>query len=319
MLRRGFLAVCASTAMMANSAAAERNFRIAAYPTASSAIPMFARSAGMFARSDLSVTIISVSPDADPEELFRQGFDIVSGVHLFRAVPLVIDERIRARFFLFHAYNADHLFETLVAHPQSGITNLTDLAGRRVLVAQGAANLRIVRELLRRAGLPADAPVELIARPQHRFPDLLRAREADAAFALEPWGTTLETFHGFPIVARALLSHYMFEDEDGLAFFGGVIARQSVLRDRLRAMARLQEAWKEAYRTILADRDLRQQAVRLVFPDVPIAPTVGVPAVVAARDMSGTDLKQLQAALDMGRNLSLLSQRFDVTMLALNL
>ena len=280
---------------------------------------MFAQASGLFARHDLNVMIDIVEPGRDPRDLFREGFDIVAGVHLFVAAPLAMDERIRARCFLFHAYNEDHLFESLVVQPESGIAYMHDLAGRRVLVAQGAGHSRIVRELLRQSGIPDPTSVELVVAPQHRFLEILRARQADAAFTMEPWGTNLETFHGFPMIARGLLSHYLFGDGEGLAFFGGVIARQSTLQRQLPALARLREAWEEAYRMMFTDLDIRRQAVSMVFPDIPIARSVGIPAVVAAREMSGANLQQIQLALDMGGRLGFLTRSVDVTLLAVNI
>jgi ABC-type nitrate/sulfonate/bicarbonate transport system substrate-binding protein len=318
MLRRGFLAGCLSTILPARHARASNQFRVAAFPTTSSAVPMFASASGLFARHGLNVTIDVVEPGRDPRELFRENFDIIAGIHLFVAAPLAMNESIRAKFFLFHAYNEEHFFESLVVHPEAGIAHMRDLAGRRVLVAQGAGHTQIVRELLRQSGVPNPTSVELIVAPQHGFLEVLRARQADAAFTLEPWGTHLETFHGFPTVSRGLLSHYLFGDGEGLSFFGGVIARQSTLQRQLPAIARLREAWEEAYRLMSTDLDIRRQAVGLVFPDIRIARSVGIPAVVAAREVSGANLQQIQLALDMGGRLGFLTRGVDVTLLAVH-
>jgi hypothetical protein len=56
----------------------------------------------------------------------------------------------------------------------------------------------------------------------------------------------------------------------------------------------------------------------LVFPDIRIARSVGIPAVVAAREVSGANLQQIQLALDMGGRLGFLTRGVDVTLLAVH-
>jgi len=290
--------------------------RIAALPTSSSAVPLHAMMSGAFRNAGVEAQVDIVAATSSPRQLLMaDGYDIVSGIHLFVAAPLGRDRNVASRFLIFHGYNDHHFFEGMVARPDAGIQGMGDLPGKTVLVASGTANLMIVREILRRATNGQEGMVSLIVAPQSSFSDLLRAGRAQAAFTMEPWGTHLQEFHGFPLVVRGLLARYMFDDPDSLAFFGGAIARDATIRHSPEQLSRLCEAWITSYRHLEGDASARQAAVQAIFPELRIAPSVGLPMVVASRDMQGSSLQQLQMALDVGKTIGQLTDHHDVTSL----
>lgn len=85
----------------------------------------------------------------------------------------------------------------------------------------------------------------------------------------------------------------------------------------MRAPARettgLRASWEESHGILRRDAEARVAAMSRVFPGLPISRNVGLPRVVAARGMSGTDLQQVQTSLDIGRRLGFLASSLDVT------
>ncbi|MBX3000261.1 MAG: ABC transporter substrate-binding protein [Caldilineaceae bacterium] len=260
--------------------------RVAVLPI-TDVIPFYvAQSEGTYAEQGIKVELIPVASGSERDTLLQAGqadcvLNEVLGTILFNAGE---GEELRVIATALRAFpEAAHFY--LLASPQSRITNVDQLPGRTIAIAENTIIAYWTDRLLARAGIAPDS-VDRTSVP--RIPvrlELLMNGQVDAAVLPDPLGS-LAILGGAPLLLDDTVA-----PELGLSV---ISCRASVLAAQPNTVRALLAAWDDAVSAINADpqrfRNILTENTRVPEPlqdryDLPPFPVEEIPTIAEVEDV----------------------------------
>jgi NitT/TauT family transport system substrate-binding protein len=149
---------------------------------------------GLFADQGLEVQPKIVKTGAEAVDLVSTGkVDVAVSSNTTILLAAVEGKPVR---IVAEAALATHRSVDVLVHPDSGITSVHDLVGKKFAVGNLTCTcLLAVRARIRNLGVDP-AKVTFVAVPQAQMPEALRTRKVDAVVTYEPWVTVAQTTFG---------------------------------------------------------------------------------------------------------------------------
>jgi len=149
---------------------------------------------GLFADQGLDVQPKIVKTGAEAVDLVSTGkVDVAVSSNTTILLSAVKGKPVR---IVAEAALATHRSVDVLVHPDSGITSVHDLVGKKFAVGNLTCTcLLAVRARIRNLGVDP-AKVTFVAVPQAQMPEALRTRKVDAVVTYEPWVTVAQTTFG---------------------------------------------------------------------------------------------------------------------------
>lgn len=155
----------------------------------------------------------------------------------------------RLKLFLCHYETPDDPFSNLLVRKDSPLQNPTELRGKKVGTYTGVSQLLYLRLFLKKIGLQPDKDVQIVQVGSGLQIQALQARQFDALFTVEPYGTIAETKGIAKVLVASPRTRYIQNP-----FWGGASAvTADFLRDNKGVVSRLYEAMAEGVRFVRAD------------------------------------------------------------------
>jgi NitT/TauT family transport system substrate-binding protein len=149
---------------------------------------------GLFSDQGLDVQPKIVKTGAEAVDLVSTGkVDVAVSSNTTILLSAVKGKPVR---IVAEAALATHRSVDVLVHPDSGITSVHDLVGKKFAVGNLTCTcLLAVRARIRNLGVDP-AKVTFVAVPQAQMPEALRTRRVDAVVTYEPWVTVAQTTFG---------------------------------------------------------------------------------------------------------------------------
>ncbi|MEY4214900.1 MAG: hypothetical protein RL458_3126 [Pseudomonadota bacterium] len=280
---------------------------------ASSAMPYFiARERGYFAAENLEVEGIPLAN----HQLIVQGLvkgDLETASNLLSVEGVNINA-IRPntlQYFSINCQNEKYQVESYVVPPDSKITKLEELKGKRIFSAPGPGNLFVAKGVLKAVGLD-EKDYSMQEQQMSVHIGAIKGGQFDAGYTLEPI-TSMMVAQG---LARrldvGLIAKYMLGRKDACAVLAGGVMSAKFLKERPQVAERLARAWAKA----LNDGNNDPKARDLLASHMNVSPTISATVPLSyynmVKDLKPSEIADLQNLVDQATAYGLVKTKVDV-------
>ena len=207
--------------------AARTCFRVGYLEITASAPLFVARDRDLFSQHGVC---IYATPFGDSDRLVDAlAADRLDYVVETSAVPaLALEARDPGRFSITAAsrISEDAPFDAILVRDTSGITSLSDLAGRRIAVFPGTTDARLLRDYLGSVGVDT-AGIEMVPTPPASQLASLRSGVVDAAHVFEPFWTIGLSEPGLRELFGTVFGRQLAPNPQGVSLLNARTARRS--------------------------------------------------------------------------------------------
>lgn len=145
---------------------------------------------GYFAERGLDVKPVRCNNSSDALNALIAGqVDALAGITFSSYWAAEQEEPGRLKLFLRHYEKPDDPFSYLLVHKDSEIKDPKELRGKKVGTYTGVSQLLYLRLFLKKLGMEPDKDVKIVQVGSHMQIQALGAKQFDALFTVEPYGT----------------------------------------------------------------------------------------------------------------------------------
>lgn len=275
--------------------------RVGVFPV-SSALPFFvAKTRGYF--SDVGVDAIPTQMASSTMILgaFLTGdLDTAATMVTIEALNINLKSPGAVVFISLNGQNAQHPQEAMVIRNGIEVNSIAELKGKatRIMAASGPANTSMARAVLKANGLQEGRDYMLTDLALGLHVGAMTAGTFDAGYTLEPAATILQTNGGARVLQKGLISTYVLDNPDALAFAAGGAMRGGFVRSQPDVAKRYAAAWQRALADIIADPAARDVLKGNTATPSDLVRQVGVPLAKMTDQLTADDRSYFQKFID---------------------
>lgn len=280
---------------------------------ASSAMPYFiARERGYFAAENLEVEGVPLANHAlIVQGLVKGDLETASNLLSLEGVNINAIRPNTLQYFSINCQNEKYQVESFVVPPDSKITQLSELKGKRIFSAPGPGNLFVARGVLKAIGLD-EKDYSMQEQQMSVHVGAIKGGQFDAGYTLEPV-TSMMVSQG---LARrldvGLIAKYMLGRNDACAVLAGGVMSVKFLKERPQVAERLARAWAKA----LNDGNNDPKARDLLSAHMNVSPAITATVPLSyynmVKDLKPAEIADLQNLVDQAVAVGLVKTKVDV-------
>lgn len=313
-LVRSSIAFLILAALAGHPAAAQDKVRVGVFPVSSSLPYFVAVERGYFKARNIEpeMTKLMGGP-SNVAALITNQIDVAAVLVMLEGMNANVKKPGVAMYYGVHSQTKVYQMEQFVVRKGFEAKTLADLKGARLMSAPGPANLNTAKAILAKVGLKeGDYTIDQLDMGQHV--NAMTAGTFDGGYTLEPSATMMRKLGVARTLEGGVISKYILGDEMADAYAAGGAMTSDFIASKPDVAKRFAEAWAEAITFIRANPDEARKylAHNTLTPEdvVDLVPMLGY---TMTKDMTPTQIGELQKFVDFGTEIGVVPEKVDVT------
>jgi len=280
---------------------------------ASSAMPYFiARERGYFAAENLEVEGIPLANHPlIVQGLVKGDLDTASNLLSVEGANINAIRPNTLHYFSINCQNEKYQVESYVVPPDSKITKLSELKGKRIFSAPGPGNLFVAKGVLKAVGLD-EKDYSMQEQQMNVHMGAIKGGQFDAGYTLEPVTSMMVSQGLARRLEVGLIAKYMLGRNDACAVLAGGVMSAKFLKERPQVAERLARAWAKA----LNDGNNDPKARDLLASHMNVSPTISATVPLSyynmVKDLKPAEIADFQNLVDQATAYGLVKSKIDV-------
>jgi len=280
---------------------------------ASSAMPYFiARERGYFAAENLEVEGIPLANHPlIVQGLVKGDLDTASNLLSLEGVNINAIRPNTLQYFSINCQNEKYQVESYVVPPDSKVTKLAELKGKRIFSAPGPGNLFVAKGVLKAVGLD-EKDYSMQEQQMAVHMGAIKGGQFDAGYTLEPITSMMVSQGLARRLEVGLIAKYMLGRNDACAVLAGGVMSVKFLKERPQVAERLARAWAKA----LHDGNNDPKARDLLASHMNVSPSISATVPLSyynmVKDLKPSEIADLQNLVDQATAYGLVKTKVDV-------
>jgi len=308
------LAIVAGSSIVPSAAEAQTRDKVTmGLFIASSAMPYFiARERGYFAAENLEVEGIPLANHPlIVQGLVKGDLDTASNLLSVEGANINAIRPNTLHYFSINCQNEKYQVESYVVPPDSKITKLSELKGKRIFSAPGPGNLFVAKGVLKAAGLD-EKDYSMQEQQMNVHMGAIKGGQFDAGYTLEPVTSMMVSQGLARRLETGLIAKYMLGRNDACAVLAGGVMSAKFLKERPQVAERLARAWAKA----LNDGNNDPKARDLLASHMNVSPTISATVPLSyynmVKDLKPSEIADFQNLVDQATAYGLVKSKIDV-------
>jgi NitT/TauT family transport system substrate-binding protein len=308
------LAIVAGSSIVPSAAEAQTRDKVTmGLFIASSAMPYFiARERGYFAAENLEVEGIPLANHPlIVQGLVKGDLDTASNLLSVEGANINAIRPNTLHYFSINCQNEKYQVESYVVPPDSKITKLSELKGKRIFSAPGPGNLFVAKGVLKAAGLD-EKDYSMQEQQMNVHMGAIKGGQFDAGYTLEPVTSMMVSQGLARRLETGLIAKYMLGRNDACAVLAGGVMSAKFLKERPQVAERLARAWAKA----LNDGNNDPKARDLLASHMNVSPTISATVPLSyynmVKDLKPAEIADFQNLVDQATAYGLVKSKIDV-------
>jgi NitT/TauT family transport system substrate-binding protein len=280
---------------------------------ASSAMPYFiARERGYFAAENLEVEGIPLANHPlIVQGLVKGDLDTASNLLSVEGANINAIRPNTLHYFSINCQNEKYQVESYVVPPDSKITKLSELKGKRIFSAPGPGNLFVAKGVLKAVGLD-EKDYSMQEQQMNVHMGAIKGGQFDAGYTLEPVTSMMVSQGLARRLEVGLIAKYMLGRNDACAVLAGGVMSAKFLKERPQVAERLARAWAKA----LNDGNNDPKARDLLSAHMNVSPSITATVPLSyynmVKDLKPAEIADFQNLVDQATAYGLVKSKIDV-------
>lgn len=308
------LAIVAGSSIVPSAAEAQTRDKVTmGLFIASSAMPYFiARERGYFAAENLEVEGIPLANHPlIVQGLVKGDLDTASNLLSLEGVNINAIRPNTLQYFSINCQNEKYQVESYVVPPDSKITKLSELKGKRIFSAPGPGNLFVAKGVLKAVGLD-EKDYSMQEQQMSVHMGAIKGGQFDAGYTLEPVTSMMVSQGLARRLEVGLIAKYMLGRNDACAVLAGGVMSTKFLKERPQVAERFARAWAKA----LNDGNKDPKARDLLASHMNVSPSISATVPLSyynmVKDLKPTEIADFQKLVDQATAYGLVKSKIDV-------